>query len=115
MNERDEQALRDILKAAQQITTYVAGVTRESLASNTMRLDAVLYELVIIGEAARRLSSECRTSTPEIPWREIIGMRNVITHDYDGTDEDELWLVIERDLPQLIQNVERAITRLGDK
>ena len=109
MTERDEQSLQDVLRAARQILSYTAGKTRETLASNAMCLDAVLYELVVIGEAARRLSSELRESSREIPWREIIGMRSVITHDYDHTDENELWLVIERDLPMLIGQVEKLL------
>jgi uncharacterized protein with HEPN domain len=110
MTERDEQSLRDVLRAARQILGYTSGKSREILASNAMCLDAVLYELVVIGEAARRLSPELREASSDIPWREIIGMRSVITHDYDHTDEDELWLVIERDLPLLIGQLERLLS-----
>jgi uncharacterized protein with HEPN domain len=62
-----------------------------------MRLDALLYEIVVLGEAARRLSPEVRAAYPDIPWSEIIGMGSVITHGYDQIDDDELWEVIERD------------------
>jgi len=74
-----------------------------------MRLDAVLYEIVVLGEAARRLSPEIRTAHPEVPWREIIGLRSVITHGYDQIDDDELWRVIERDLPDLLSKLESIL------
>ena len=74
-----------------------------------MRLDAVLYEIVVMGEAARRLSPEIRTAHPEVPWRDIIGMRSVVTHGYDQIDDDELWQVIERDLPELIRKLEAIL------
>ena len=74
-----------------------------------MRLDAVLYEIVVLGEAARHLSPEIRAAHPEVPWREIIGMRSVVTHGYDQIDDDELWQVIERDLPDLMQRLDALL------
>ena len=67
-----------------------------------MRLDAVLYEIVVLGEAARRLSQEMRTANPSVPWSDIIGMRSVVSHGYDQIDDNELWQVVQRDLPELI-------------
>ncbi|MGD0537659.1 MAG: HepT-like ribonuclease domain-containing protein [Verrucomicrobiota bacterium] len=74
-----------------------------------MRLDAVLYELVVMGEAARRLSPEIRAVHPEVPWRDMIGLRSIVTHGYDQIDDDELWQVIERDLPDLIRKLEAIL------
>jgi len=74
-----------------------------------MRLDAVLYELVVMGEAARRLSPEIRAVHPEVPWRDLIGLRSIVTHGYDQIDDDELWQVIERDLPDLIRKLEAIL------
>jgi len=76
-----------------------------------MRLDAVLYEIVVLGEAARRLSEEIRAAHPEVPWREIIGMRSIVTHGYDQVDDDELWQVIERDLPDLMLKLEKILAQ----
>jgi len=76
-----------------------------------MRLDAVLYEIVVLGEAARRLSAEIRAAHPEVPWREIIGLRSVITHGYDQIDDDELWRVIEHDLPDLISRLNAILAQ----
>lgn len=90
MSSRDRQALGDMLAAARKLRDYAEGTSRESLLTQPMRLDAVLYEIVVLGEAARRLSAELRGAHPEVPWREIIGMRSVVTHGYDQIDGDEL-------------------------
>jgi uncharacterized protein with HEPN domain len=94
-----------------EILGYAKDTTREKLPSVSMRLDAVLYEIVVLGEAARRLSPEIRAAHPEVPWREIIGMRSIITHGYDQIDDDELWQVIEHDLPDLIPKLENVLSQ----
>lgn len=112
MPNRDRQSLEDMLVAARKIIDYAKDTTRESLPSVPMRLDAVLYEIVVLGEAARRLSAELRAAHAEVPWREIIGMRSIVTHGYDEIDDDELWQVIQRDLPDLIQRLENIRSQL---
>jgi uncharacterized protein with HEPN domain len=109
MLDRDRQSLQDMLCAARKVISYSQGATRESLPAMPMRLDAVLYEIVVIGEAARRLSQAHRDSHCQTPWRDIIGMRSVVTHGYDQIDNDELWQVIERDLPELIRKIEAIL------
>lgn len=106
MLDRDRQSLQDMLSAARKVIVYAEGTTRETLPAVPMRLDAVLYEIVVMGEAARRLSQEIRDIHPQVPWRDIIGMRSVVAHGYDQIDDDELWQVIERSLPELIQKIE---------
>ena len=110
MSNRDRPSLEDMLRAGRKVLEYAAGTTRESLPAIPMRLDAVLYEIVVLGEAARRLSAEIRAAHPEVPWREIIGLRSVITHGHDQIDDDELWRVIERDLPELLSKLEGILT-----
>jgi uncharacterized protein with HEPN domain len=107
MPNRDRESLSDMLRAARKILEYTQGATPETLPQTPMRLDAVLYEIVVLGEAARRISAELRASHSDVPWRDIIGMRSVVTHGYDQIDNDELWQVIEHDLPKLIGQLER--------
>jgi uncharacterized protein with HEPN domain len=109
MPNRDRQSVEDMLRAANRALGYCKDVTRETLPSAPMRLDAVLYEIVVLGEAARRISDNLRSKYPAIPWRDIIGMRSVVTHGYDQIDDDELWQVVERDLPTLVLELEKVL------
>ena len=67
---------------------------------------AVLYEIVVIGEAANRLSDEFRIQHSAIPWKDIIGMRNILAHQYDKVDAEEVWNVVNQDIPELIVMIE---------
>jgi uncharacterized protein with HEPN domain len=73
-----------------------------------------LRRITIIGEATKRLSKEFREQHPTIPWKEIAGMRDVITHDYDEVDLDEVWTVINENLPQLLSYIEPLVSPGGD-
>ena len=62
----------------------------------------------VIGEAARKVSPEFQSDHPEIPWRQIVGMRHRIVHDYMRMDEDVLWKVVSEDLPALLPHLEKV-------
>ena len=112
MPNRDRQSVEDMLRAGRKILDYARGTTRETLPTDPMRLDAVLYEIVVMGEAARRLSEELRERQPGVPWRDIIGMRSMVAHGYDQIDDDELWQVIDHDLPILLPKLETILAAL---
>ncbi|HOI62463.1 MAG TPA: DUF86 domain-containing protein [Methanoculleus sp.] len=61
----------------------------------------MIHHLLIIGEAVRGISLEFRTANPDIPWSDIVGMRNVLVHHYFGIDRNAVWNVVEHDLPAL--------------
>jgi uncharacterized protein with HEPN domain len=103
---RDREALIDIVEAIKLILHYVEGVDFDRLAANIEKQDAILRRITIIGEATKRLSKDFREQHPTIPWKEIAGMRDVITHDYDEVDLDEVWTVINENLPQLLAYIE---------
>lgn len=103
---RDLESLIDIQNAAQRIKRYVDGVSRSELDANDEKLSAVLYQITIIGEATKRLSSEFRTQHPEVPWREIAGMRDVIVHEYDQLDLEVIWDVVSHKLDELLSLIE---------
>lgn len=103
---RDREASIDIVEAIKLILHYVEGVDFDGLAANIEKQDAILRRITIIGEATKRLSKEFRGQHPTIPWKEIAGMRVVITHDYDEVDLDEVWTVINENLPQLLAYIE---------
>ena len=77
---RDNASLQDILKAGEKIASFSREFTIEDLVDDDMHLSAILYEFIIIGEASRRLSNELRDKHPEIPWKKMVGMRNILTH-----------------------------------
>ncbi|RZM82163.1 HepT-like ribonuclease domain-containing protein [Leptolyngbya iicbica] len=106
---RDQEALVDILEAIKLILQYAAGQDFETLAANVEKQDAILRRITIIGEATKRLSNEFRLQHPAIPWRQMAGMRDVITHNYDEVDFEDVWGVIQRDLPQLLTDLEPLV------
>jgi uncharacterized protein with HEPN domain len=103
----DRIYLRHILEAIHDIQQY-ASVGRDGFMADTMRQDALIRKLEVIGEAVKNLSDATKERQPEIPWRRIAGMRDRLTHDYFGVDLALVWISVERDLPRL----EAAVARL---
>lgn len=85
---------------------------REDLDNEQMLSLALVRLIEIIGEAANNISPYCQNSYPQIPWREIIGMRNRIVHAYFDVDLNVIWQVIKSDLPELLRWVNQAIQDL---
>lgn len=105
-DERQQGLLRDMLDSAQAISSYLKGVTRESFLQGREKQDAVLRRFEIIGEVASRLSPETQALFPELPFRSMRGMRNIIVHDYGEVDLDQVWKTATDDLPNLIGALE---------
>lgn len=105
---RDRLYLQHILDAIRRIESYLEGVDRARFDSTPLIQDGVIRQLEIIGEAAKRLSSEVRLAVPQVPWRKIAGMCDKLTHDYMGVDLEAVWLTAQRDLEALGQAVEKV-------
>lgn len=103
---RDNESLIDIERAARRILRYTDNISRVELEMNDEKLSAILYQIAIIGEATKRLSQDFRQQHPEIPWREIAGMRDMLIHKYDQVDFDVIWDVIQSKLPELLIQLE---------
>ena len=102
MPKRDPDLLvEDMLTAIHKIERYMAGMDQELFRQDEKTIDAVVRNLEIIGEAARQLPENSAVLHPEIPWRQISGLRNRIVHDYIGLDLELIWQVVCYDLPQL--------------
>lgn len=83
--------LEEILEACDKIQGYMKGVTRESLTEDSMRFDAVVRNLELLGEAARQLPQPIRDALPRLSWREMVAMRNILIHGYFAIDPDLVW------------------------
>ena len=96
--------LKHIRESIVKIEKYTEGGQKTFL-EDTMIQDSVIRNLEIIGEAARNLPVDLRKSHPEVPWRSITGMRNVLIHEYFGVDLDIVWKVVVQRLPILKSHV----------
>ncbi|HVT90127.1 MAG TPA: DUF86 domain-containing protein [Tepidisphaeraceae bacterium] len=99
--------MRDILDSAQSIRTYLTGVSHEQFLANPEKQDAVLRRFEIIGEAASRLSPETQSLFPNLPFRSMRGMRNIIAHDYGDVDVEQVWKTASSDIDILITSLEK--------
>ena len=91
----------DIRDSIEAIKKYTAGLTREDFFSSSEKQDAVYRRLEVIGEAANRLPDEFKSQYSLIPWYKIVGMRNVLIHEYDSIDLNRVWETVKRDIPKL--------------
>jgi uncharacterized protein with HEPN domain len=109
MQTRELHYLLDMLNAAKLAQDFVAGITWEIFQTDLMRQAAVTRQIEIIGEAARRISEATQTELPDIPWRDVIGMRNRIIHEYDRLNLEIIWNAAQNSIPQLIAVLELLI------
>jgi uncharacterized protein with HEPN domain len=108
----DDVYLRHILDAITAIERYVS-VGRDAFMSTSHWQDAVIRQLEIIGEATKQLSQSLRLQHPEIPWRRLAGLRDVLIHNYMGVDVTAVWEITQRDLPPLKAQVEAILREIG--
>lgn len=98
---RDRLYLQHILDAVLRIESYLKDVDVQEFDSTPLLQDAVIRQLQIVGEAAKRLSDGLKESFSAIPWRQVTGMRDKLTHDYMGVDLDAVWTTAKEDLDPL--------------
>ncbi len=104
-----ELFLQDIVDAANKIQRRTQGLTLEEFVANDVLYDAVVRNLEIIGEAAKSIPGEIRGRAPEIEWRRIAGLRDVLAHAYFGLDDETLWDIIQNKTPALRSAAERLL------
>ena len=88
---RDSATLLDMLRAARFAVEFREGMNKRAFLDDPKTLSAVLHQLLVLGEAGKRLSQEFRAQHNEIPWRKIVGMRDKLIHEYDDVDHTRLW------------------------
>jgi len=108
MSHRDDNAtLRQMLSHAREALGLVAGKSRADLDRERVLALALIQLLQIVGEAADRVSADYCNAHPEIPWAQIVSLRNRLIHGYDVIDLDIVWSILSTDLPKLIAELER--------
>jgi uncharacterized protein with HEPN domain len=105
---RDDERLRDILEAIERIQRHTEG-GRTAFDDDELVQNWILHHLQIIGEAAARISEEFRQRHADVPWKGIVGMRNILVHGYFDIDKDAVWTAVEQDLAPLKERVARAL------
>jgi uncharacterized protein with HEPN domain len=108
----NREKLYDILEAIERIEKY-AVQGREAFEENELIQTWFVQHLQIIGEASRVLSADIRDENPAVAWSQMIGMRNILTHNYFEIDLDIVWLVVERELPKLKPQIEAILQSLS--
>jgi uncharacterized protein with HEPN domain len=103
----DAVYIEDMLRYARRAQDRIRGLSRDEFEATVEHQESVAYNIMIIGEAASKLSEETRAKYPTIPWHEITGMRNQIVHGYAETEHDTLWKTATEDIPVLIAALER--------
>jgi uncharacterized protein with HEPN domain len=109
---RDSVFVAQMVEAAEAALEFSDGYTAESFVTDRLVGYAVVRAIQLLGQAARSVSSELQAAHPEIPWREMIGMRNVVVHDYADVDLSLVWKTVREDLPGLIERL-NAILKEG--
>jgi uncharacterized protein with HEPN domain len=102
LKSRDLHSLLDILLAAEGARSYVGAMTYDEFFENGLIRDAVLHCLTVIGEAANRIDKTSYGELPQLPWRDMIDLRNFVVHQYEDINMPTIWDVIQRDLPVVV-------------
>jgi uncharacterized protein with HEPN domain len=103
--------LRDILEAARLVASYLKDTTEGDFLANSEKQDAVIRRIEIIGEATAHLTETTRQTIPELPFRKMRGMRNIVAHNYANVDLKIIWEVGVAHMPQIIAALEKFFAR----
>jgi uncharacterized protein with HEPN domain len=106
MNARDRDAVYDVVQAARAALRFRGTDCKDDFLADDKSQSAVIHQLLILGEAAKRLSEEFQGTHADVPWRNISRMRDKLVHHYEGIDLQIIWDTLRKDLPGLIQRLE---------
>jgi len=106
--------LDDMIGFAARVLAYTEGYDQAGFVADTLRYDATVRNLELLGEAATYLPQEVRQANPQVPWRMIIATRNRLIHGYLGIDDDTLWSIVQGHIPALLRELRVVRERLSD-
>lgn len=104
--------LSDILEAITKIEKYLSGMDRSAFLQNDAIQDAVIRRFEIIGEAVRRLDQDFREQFPELPWKKMVGMRDMLIHGYDEVDLEYVWKLASEGLAEVKEKVSQILSKI---
>ena len=104
--------IEDILESIKLIEKYLGDISKENLSNNQRLKDSIVRRLEIIGEAVKNIPDNFRKKYPDVPWRKIAGLRDIIIHTYFNIDLDITWDIIKKDLPDLKEKMLRIKSEL---
>jgi len=97
--------ISDILESIENIESFLDNISKENFIKDKLKQSAVIRQLEIIGEATKNIPNSFREKYPEISWKKIAGLRDIITHAYFNIDLDVTWSIAKKDLPDLKQKI----------
>ena len=106
---RDEAYILDMLIAARKVLEYTDGVAQDDFEKNAILQDAVMRQLEVLGEAARCVSDEAKAEHPQVPWRDLVSLRNRLIHEYFRIKVDRVWDAATKEMPAIIALIEPLI------
>ncbi|MGV8110294.1 HepT-like ribonuclease domain-containing protein [Methanospirillum purgamenti] len=107
--------LTDILNATEKIIRYNQEKESSQNVSTDKDLEAIIYNLLVLGEASRSIPEDFREEHPEIPWKRMVGMRDKLIHQYWGMQQVTIWNTITRDIPDLREKIRKIIDNYSDR
>jgi len=110
----DHARLNHIIDAINEVEKYLTDIDLQEFMENSMVRFACIKQLEIIGEAANHLSDELKDFYHQVSWRQIIGLRNILVHEYFGIDSEVVWNILENDLPEFKREIVKIISASAD-
>lgn len=111
-NPKDKVRIQHILEAIHQIEDYIQNISYDNFVSNKMLVDAVVRQLEIVGEATNHLSDDIKLRYSNVEWKQIIGLRNILIHEYFTVDVPLVWSVLQYDLPEFKNTILEIYSKL---
>lgn len=104
--------IKDILQNMREAVEFIQGMSYEQFIDDKRTLNAVVRSIEVIGEAARNVPDEIRARYTEIPWKEMVGMRDKLIHFYFGVDKEVVWVVVKDRIPAILPLIEKTLKEI---